>query len=181
MKYDRKAIMKKAWEIKKENEKNIFGLCLKMAWAIAKKEAGAEELPELQGSVKQVAWAKDIREKMIAKLDVDNLLTERGDLDMNTVDDMENLMGLSFLGCTGSYREKTDWAKKLHAKKEYLFDEFRKSYPKLPKKGQPGRDEYIAMRKHTDRLYVEYVHDLGLQFVSSLTKATDFIDRRRYV
>ncbi len=39
MKYDRKAIMKKAWEIKKENEKNIFALCLKMAWAIAKKRS----------------------------------------------------------------------------------------------------------------------------------------------
>lgn len=29
-------IMKKAWEIKKSNSQNIFGECLKMAWAIAK-------------------------------------------------------------------------------------------------------------------------------------------------
>lgn len=71
MKHDRKAIMEKAWEIKKENEKNIFGLCLKMAWAIAKKEAEAEELPELQGSVKQIAWAKDIRDKFIKKFNAE--------------------------------------------------------------------------------------------------------------
>jgi len=32
MKYNLSAIMKKAWEIKKENIKNIFAICLKMAW-----------------------------------------------------------------------------------------------------------------------------------------------------
>lgn len=37
MKYDLRKIMKRAWEIKRENEKNIFGLCLKMAWEEAKK------------------------------------------------------------------------------------------------------------------------------------------------
>ena len=31
MKYDLKKIMKRAWEIKKENSRNIFSLCLKMA------------------------------------------------------------------------------------------------------------------------------------------------------
>jgi hypothetical protein len=33
---DRKAIFKRAWEIKRENAANIFSLCLKMAWAEAK-------------------------------------------------------------------------------------------------------------------------------------------------
>lgn len=38
------AIMKRAWEIKKEDSRNIFGLCLKMAWAEAKgEEMGIEE------------------------------------------------------------------------------------------------------------------------------------------
>lgn len=37
MKYDLRKIMKRAWEIKKENSKNIFSLCLKMAWEEAKK------------------------------------------------------------------------------------------------------------------------------------------------
>ena len=32
-------IMKRAWQLKKENKENIFGECLKMAWAEAKKEA----------------------------------------------------------------------------------------------------------------------------------------------
>ena len=31
-------IMKRAWEIKKEDSRNIFGLCLKMAWEEAKEE-----------------------------------------------------------------------------------------------------------------------------------------------
>ena len=32
MKYDVRKVMKRAWEIKKENDKNIFGECLRMAW-----------------------------------------------------------------------------------------------------------------------------------------------------
>lgn len=60
MKYDLKKIMKRAWEIKKENEKNIFSLCLKIAWAEAKEE---QELPKLVGTPKQVAWAEKLRER----------------------------------------------------------------------------------------------------------------------
>lgn len=179
MKYDRKEIMKKAWEIKKENEKNIFGLCLKMAWAIAKKEAEAEELPELQGSEKQIAWAKDIREKIIAKLDMGNLLTDRGEL---TTDWAEDFMGRKFLLIGATFFDKTDWAKKLTEKREQLFGEFRSVYPnRIVKRDDPRREAYRAMRLRTNHLYAEYVHELGLEFVSSLTKATDFIDRRRYV
>lgn len=37
MKANLKYIMKRAWEIKKMNKENIFGLCLKMAWEEAKK------------------------------------------------------------------------------------------------------------------------------------------------
>lgn len=36
MKYNRSSIMKRAWDIKKLNKDNIFGLCLKMAWEEAK-------------------------------------------------------------------------------------------------------------------------------------------------
>lgn len=35
-KYNLSAIMKRAWTIKKQNSKNIFGECLKMAWDEAK-------------------------------------------------------------------------------------------------------------------------------------------------
>lgn len=34
--WNMKNIMKKAWEIKKQDKRNIFSECLKMAWAIAK-------------------------------------------------------------------------------------------------------------------------------------------------
>ena len=37
-------VMKKAWEIKKEDRRNIFSVCLKMAWAIIKN--GAEDVKE---------------------------------------------------------------------------------------------------------------------------------------
>ena len=33
MKETLRKVMKRAWEIKRENARNIFGLCLKMAWA----------------------------------------------------------------------------------------------------------------------------------------------------
>ena len=73
-----------------ENAKNIFSLCLKMA------------------------WAKDIREKMIAKLDLGSLLTARGEL---ATDEVECLVGLIFSSAIGDYREKSNWAKKLNEKK----------------------------------------------------------------
>lgn len=38
MKYNKSEIMRRAWEIKKANATNIFGLCLKMAWEEAKAE-----------------------------------------------------------------------------------------------------------------------------------------------
>lgn len=36
MKYNLSNIMKRAWEIKRQDSENIFGLCLKMAWDEAK-------------------------------------------------------------------------------------------------------------------------------------------------
>lgn len=43
---NRREIMKRAWMIKREDERNIFGLCLKMAWAEAK--AGKDRRMELK-------------------------------------------------------------------------------------------------------------------------------------
>lgn len=60
MKYDLRKIMRRAWEIKKENSRNIFSFCLKMAWTEAKEE---QELPKLVGTPKQVAWAEKLRER----------------------------------------------------------------------------------------------------------------------
>lgn len=60
-KYNLSAIMKRAWEIKKEDNKNIFAICLKMAWEEAKK--GVKKMvKKLIGSEKQIKWAKDIIE-----------------------------------------------------------------------------------------------------------------------
>lgn len=60
-KYNLSKIMKRAWEIKRENSKNIFAICLKMAWEEAKK--GVKKMvKKLIGSEKQIKWAQDIIE-----------------------------------------------------------------------------------------------------------------------
>jgi hypothetical protein len=59
---DRKAIFKRAWEIKRQNNANIFSLCLKMAWAEAKQmkvvkaESREEKIERL--SQKYNRWTK---------------------------------------------------------------------------------------------------------------------------
>lgn len=80
-KYNLHRIMRRAWQIKKENERNIFSICLKMAWAEAKEE---QELPKLVGTPKQVAWAEKLRERHLeilrCELDKANaILVARGD------------------------------------------------------------------------------------------------------
>ena len=80
-KYDLHRIMRRAWQIKKENERNIFSLCLKMAWTEAKEE---QELPKLVGTPKQVAWAEKLRKRHLEilrrELDKANaILVARGD------------------------------------------------------------------------------------------------------
>ena len=52
-KYNLSAIMKRAWELKKENEKNIFSLCLKMAWEEAK-EVKEDLLSKLMGNLEEM-------------------------------------------------------------------------------------------------------------------------------
>lgn len=59
-------VMKKAWEIKKENKDNLFSLCLKMAWSIIKN--GVKKMVELTGTEKQIAWAKDIKTNMLTAI-----------------------------------------------------------------------------------------------------------------
>lgn len=58
-KYNLSKIMKRAWEIKKEDVKNIFSICLQMAWKEIKK--GVNKMKELIGSEKQIEWAGRIR------------------------------------------------------------------------------------------------------------------------
>lgn len=81
MKYDLRKIMKRAWEIKKENSRNIFSFCLKMAWGEAKEE---NKLPKLIGTPKQVAWAEKLRERHLEILrrelkKANDILIARGD------------------------------------------------------------------------------------------------------
>lgn len=59
-KFNLHTIMKRAWEIKRQDGRNIFSFCLKMAWEEAKEE---QKLPKLVGTPKQVAWAEKLRER----------------------------------------------------------------------------------------------------------------------
>lgn len=47
MKYDISKIMKRAWEIKNEDCRNIFGECLRVAWAEAKAMDKIEALEDM--------------------------------------------------------------------------------------------------------------------------------------
>lgn len=46
MRYNLSAIMKRAWEIKREDSSYVFAICLKLAWAEAKVSERIEELQE---------------------------------------------------------------------------------------------------------------------------------------
>ena len=61
-KYNLSDIMRRAWRLVKEVGMSISS-GLKKAWREAKNMC--KELPELIGSPKQIAWAEDIRKKMI--------------------------------------------------------------------------------------------------------------------
>lgn len=57
-KYDRKEIMKKAWEIKRKLD-NKIGVALKMAWVLAKKAVSLkEEYDRPEGKVEFNLWFK---------------------------------------------------------------------------------------------------------------------------
>ncbi|MBU9724506.1 hypothetical protein [Diplocloster modestus] len=85
-KYDLRKIMKRAWEIKKEDSRNIFALCLKMAWEEAKEMTLVIEMRSskdinrifrcelnLEGTEKQISYASHIINR---KLDKTNVLCE---------------------------------------------------------------------------------------------------------
>ncbi len=60
MKYDRRSIMKNAWEIRRESGCTMSA-ALKKAWAVAKEEKMEElKIAEMTGSEKQIAWAHNI-------------------------------------------------------------------------------------------------------------------------
>lgn len=63
-KYNLSNIMKRAWEIKKENSRNVFGACLKMAWAEAKAVAPAiDRIAELE-ALGFKRWTKGGHDRM---------------------------------------------------------------------------------------------------------------------
>lgn len=66
MKVNLKEIMTRAWEIKRMNEDNIFGLCLKMAWAEAKAPK-AETIDEIVKRLEGLGfsrWTKNGKDRM---------------------------------------------------------------------------------------------------------------------
>lgn len=71
MKYNKSMIMKRAWELKKITN-DIFGLCLKTAWAEAK---NAEEVLEIcldgfKGTEKQKKYAEDLVADVVSTVEL---------------------------------------------------------------------------------------------------------------
>ena len=60
---NRTEIMRRAWEIKREDSRNIFGLCLKMAWAEAKEEGNMRSIEDLE-SLGFKRWTKGDKDRM---------------------------------------------------------------------------------------------------------------------
>ena len=70
-KYNLSAIMKRAWEIKKENERNIFSLCLKMAWEEEKELISSKNIPSGGGQLeKGNIMEKMTMEQLIKRYDI---------------------------------------------------------------------------------------------------------------
>lgn len=65
-------IMKKAHHIAKRqligDYQARLALALRMVWREVRKQKAVDDLPELKGTPKQVAWAKDIRKRMAERL-----------------------------------------------------------------------------------------------------------------
>ena len=72
-KYNLRNIMKRAWQLKKENNENIFAICLKIAWKEAK-EGVKKMVKKLTGSKKQIKWAEDIIESSKEAIERFNLV-----------------------------------------------------------------------------------------------------------
>lgn len=62
-KYNLSNIMKRAWEIKRENSRNVFGACLKMAWAEAKATPASDRIAELE-ALGFKRWTKGGHDRM---------------------------------------------------------------------------------------------------------------------
>lgn len=109
-KYDLSKIMKRAWEIKKMDKRNIFGLCLKIVWAEHKLteknrfdfDAKPEVSLNIKGSEKQIRWCQDICDKAMTYLN-DNIA--------NMIEQTRKLNTEHFLGDIKIYKEvRTDLA-----------------------------------------------------------------------
>ena len=109
MKYNLSKIMKRAWEIKKMDKRNIFGLCLKIVWAEHKTEKIRFDFDEktevslnIKGSEKQIKWGQDICNKAMTYLN-DNIA--------NMIEQTRKLNTEHFLGDIKVYKEvRTDLA-----------------------------------------------------------------------
>lgn len=111
---DRKAIFKKAWEIKKEDSRNLFSLCLKMAWAEAKQmkiESREDKIERL--SKKYSRWTKNGYDRIYfnaTKLGLEYDTYKTGNLRWVTIDDqvISNCRGRKILNDKAYWDLNTD-------------------------------------------------------------------------
>jgi hypothetical protein len=111
---DRKAIFKKAWEIKKEDSRNLFSLCLRMAWAEAKQmktESREEKIERL--SKKYSRWTKAGYDRIYfnaTKLGLEYDTYNTGNLKWVTIDDqvISNCKGRRILNDKAYWDLNTD-------------------------------------------------------------------------
>jgi hypothetical protein len=128
---DRKAIFKKAWEIKKEDSRNLFSLCLRMAWAEAKQmktESREEKIERL--SKKYSRWTKAGYDRIYfnaTKLGLEYDTYNTGNLKWVTIDDqvISNCKGRRILNDKAYWDLNTDKLYIGETMDVYFGDKFR--------------------------------------------------------
>lgn len=115
MKYDLSMIMKKAWEIKKENVKNIFSECLKIAWAEAKNPVLKSEIELLKDyNVVLVKEADPAKNDMLFFMLNGNTLVVENTKRVYAGRDFNNVKVVVVIDCNGKrYKVCADGIKKM--------------------------------------------------------------------
>lgn len=138
---------------------------------------GIGKLPELQGSEKQVAWAKDIRNSVIQKYTYENLMNDSEKLSSSKI-------VLYLESMTGNDVISAHENGKIY-KREEMVGNIRKKYVKenpAPPYGSKEREEYTRkfkneMKKVEDN-YKKWLYDQFKKMLKTQKSAKWWIDNR---
>ena len=144
MKYNRKQIMARAWEIKSLDKEYIFGECLKIAWAEAKAERKYKiELGEKIGTEKQKLFAESLVKGFVETVKSNcffgNNFDENGKLHVVTEKDAE-LFDVAFTFISYGISHQRTYASVIAALKNDSAIDIAKRIAKMTPNGKSSRE-----------------------------------------